>query len=436
MSNPSLARVTRSINTHIWFGVLFMLVLIGGIGGWAMFSAIEGAVISPGTVSVRSHKKQVQHLDGGVIKEIKVRDGTHVEQNDVLVRLDETQTLAELGVLKNRGLGLRIRRLRLLGERDGADVLIVPDELIAETEKNPDVGAILSVQRKLFKNRFDMRDGRRAQMQERVNQLEEEITGLRALKSGKETELELLRGELTDLDRLKEQRLVSISRYNAHKRAIADSEGQFGQVSADIARARGRIAELKLQIIELNEKFRDEALDELQRVEAELAELRDKHDATNDRLRKLVIRAPQAGIVHELAVHTVGGVIGPGERLLYIIPQSDELVVDAMVSPQDIDQIKTGFRVRVRFTSFNQRTTPEVKGRVIHVAADQSGGDGDVPLHFKVRVQIIDGEASRLGSKSIVPGMPAEVMITSASRTVLSYLTKPLTDQFNRAFRD
>ena len=277
-----------------------------------------------------------------------------------------------------------------------------------------------------------MQNRRKAQALERINQLRDEINGLARLATGKTAELASMTQELTDLGPLKEKNLVSTVRYNSLFRDWSRMQGEVGQVEADIARNKGRISETELQILELDDRFRTEALNELQSLDAELTQLTEKRRSVEDKRQRLEIRSPANGRVHELAVRSTGGVIRPGDTVLSIVPDADRLVIEVKIRPRDIDQVAESMRARVLFTAFNRRTTPEFAGKVISISADQSAGSENQEPYFKVRVALKSTELAR----NILPGMPAEVMITSASRTVISFLLKPVSDQLGRAMRE
>ena len=281
-----------------------------------------------------------------------------------------------------------------------------------------------------------MKRGQRKQLKERVGQLSQEIEGLRQIKLATAEELGFLEKELASLDDLRKRQLVSMRRCSDLKRETSEKRGLLGRTEAEIAAAEGRINETRFQIVALDVTGRNEVLKELEAVESELQQLTERLTAARDRFSKLEIRASDSGTIHELMFHTIGGVVKPGDTIAQIVPAEANLVVDAQVNTVNRDQIWTGMLARVRFTAFNQRTTPEVTGRIIHISSDQSGGEeGETPF-YSVRIKLPPSEIQRLGNVEIKPGMPAEVLMTGQARTVISYLTKPIADQVHRAFRD
>ncbi len=438
MSKHDLNSLKRSLNHHLWAGCLLAGLLIGGIGGWATFASLQSAVIAPGTVVVQSNKQQVQHQDGGIIAKINVKEGDHVSVGQILFRLDGAQLNAEQAATSKRITELEIRKHRLVAERDNAvklpeiplNSIAVDDELLAHAK------SVQDVQLKRFEKRKMVLEGRKKQLKERIIQLGQEVDGLEHIIKSKTKQLTILDKEIKALKRLKKRDLVPMSRFNTMEREKLSVKGEIGRLQADIAQARGKIAETKLQLLEQDDNFEAEALKELETVDGELAQLIEKRTAIEDKLKRLDIRSPSAGRIHELAVHTVGGVIRSGDTLLSVIPEKDKLVIDARIPPHQRDRVSSEMIARIRFTAFNTRNTPELLGKVTWVSPDQSMVAETQEPFFKIRVMLNENEEKRLNDKKIKPGMPAEVMITSHERTVISYLIKPFSDQLNRAFRE
>ena len=436
MSIKSDKQLDNSISLIALWGATVAMVLVFGLGGWSAMTWIESAVIAPAQVVVESSKKQVQPDTAGVVAEIKIREGDLVKSGDLLFRLDGKQLAAEIAALSKRRFDYSVRRLRLSAEREGRAELELPTELRRAAGKNPELTEIVDTQQMLLAAKLTQRQGRREQLGQRIEQLKGEIDGLKKIRAATQEELDLFDEELASLTSLRELQLVNVSRYNALRRASAQKRGVLGQTNADIARTEGKISETKLQIIDLTTSANSEILKELEGLEAELAQLSESLRSAQDRRDKLEIRASDSGHIHELVMHTIGGVVKPGDTLAFIVPSQSKLVVDANVQTIDRDQIYPGMSARVRFTAFSQRTTPELFGEIQRVASDQSGGQDGRPAYYAVRIALSHKEVERLGTLEIVPGMPAEVMMTAKPRTVLSYLMKPVTDQFNRAFRD
>lgn len=427
--------VGRSIRRHLLLSGIAAVLLVGGVGGWSATTELAGAVVAAGTVVVASSVKKVQHLTGGIVGELRVQDGQVVRAGDVLIRLDETVTQANLAAVENSLIELYARAARLEGERDGAERISTPASL-AEYSDNKRAADMMAGEQRLFELRRTARTGQKAQLQERIAQLEEEIRGLKGQIAGKKREIELIFRELEGVRELWNKKLVPLQRVTALERDAARLEGEHGQLIAAVAQAKGKISETELQIIQIDQDLRSEVAREIGQVQSRIAELIEKRVAAMDQLKRIDIRAPQDGIVHQLSVHTIGGVIGPGETLMMVIPRADRLVVEARVSPKDVDQLRVGQPAILRFTAFNQRTTPEVDGEVSFVAGDQSLDEKTGAPYFKIQIAPDDKQLSRAAEVKLVPGMPVESFIRTGSRTVLSYLVKPLNDQINRAFRD
>ena len=430
-------RMIRKLNLA---GVTLVVLLIGGVGGWATTTYLAGAVIAPGTVVVESSVKKVQHPTGGVVGEILVKEGDEVEAGQVVLRLDDTVTKSTLGVVRSQLDELMAREARLLAERDDDSAVTFPADLMARGG-DASAAAAIAGEGKLFESRRNGRTGQRSQLRERVVQTNEEIRGLSAQLEAKESELRLIAKELVGVAELYGKNLVSISRYTQLQRDQTRLEGERGQLIAEIARARGKISETELQIIQLDQDFRTDVLKDLREAQGKIAELKERLTAAEDQLKRVDLRAPQTGVVHQLEVHTVGGVIGNGETVMQIVPRADALVVEAKVAPRDIDQIAPGMRAVVRIMAGNQRTTPEIIGNLTRISADltheQKPNPGQPPeSYYTVRIALPIDQVARLKDIHLVPGMPAEVFIQTHERTPLEYLLKPLREQIARTFRE
>ena len=424
----------RSIRRHLLGGLAVVALLAGGVGGLAATTELAGAVIAPGVMVVDTNVKKVQHPTGGVVGELRVRDGDRVKAGDVVVRLDETITQANLAIVVKSLNEMQARLARLEAERDDADKVVFPSDLLARSG-DPEVARIIEGERNLFRLRKTARAGQKAQLKERISQLREEIQGLTGQVAAKKREIELIGQELEGVRDLWRKNLVQIQRVTALERDAARLEGERGHLIAATAQSKGKISETELQIIQIDQDLRSEVAKELREVQAKIAELVERKVAAEDQLKRIDIRAPQDGMVHQLAVHTIGGVITPGEAVMLIVPEADALTVEAKLAPQDIDQVGVGQAAMLRFSAFNQRTTPELKGEVTRVSADLTTDQRTGARYYTVRISIPEDEVARLGGLKLLPGMPVESFIQTGERTVLSYLTKPLTDHIARAFR-
>jgi HlyD family secretion protein len=425
----------RSMRRHLVAAIVVVLVLVVGVGGWAATAVIAGAVVASGSVVVDSNVKKVQHPTGGIVGELRVRDGDRVHAGDVVVRLDETVTRANLAIV-TKGLGeMMARKARLESERDGLDTITFPAQLVAEAD-DPDRAAAIDSERKLFNLRKTARNGQKAQLQERVTQLGEEITGLTAQQNSKTKEIALLERELAGVRDLWKQNLVPLSRLTALEREAARLDGERGQLIASAAQAKGKIAETALQILQIDQDLASEVAKEMREVDGKIGELVERKVAAEDQLKRTDIRAPQDGTVFQLAVHTIGGVITAGDPIMLIVPEADNLSVEVKVNPQDIDQLQLNQKAILRFSAFNIRTTPEIEGVVTRISADTSTDQRTGQSYYTVRIAMPADQIERLGEVKLLPGMPVEAFMQTRDRTMLSYLIKPLHDQFLRAFRE
>lgn len=424
-----------SIRKHLLAGMAAVVLLTGGVGGWAASTEISGAVIAPGLIVVDSNSKRIQHPTGGVVGEILVRDGQRVQAGDVLIRLDQTQTQARLRMVTSSLDELQARQARLEAERDGTAEPVFPEELTSRANV-PEVARLIEGERKLFQLRLETRTGQKSQLRERIDQLRQEIEGVTAQSEAKAREIELVQEELKGVRDLWEKKLVQINRLTEMERNAARLEGERAQLVAATAQARGRIAETELQIIEIDQSLRSEVGAQIADIRARISELSERRVAAEDELKRIDLRAPQDGTVHQLSVHTIGGVVQPGETLMLLVPFHDTLTVEARIAPHEIDRVRAGHDVGLRFTALNQRTTPELTGTVSRVSADVSEDPKSGATFYTVRIAVPPSEIERLDGVTLVPGMPVEAFIQTDERTVLTYFVKPLRDQLSRAFRE
>ena len=437
MARSQKIRIVRlnSIRRYTIAGIVVVLVLTCGVGVWATTTEISGALIAPGTVVVESNIKKVQHPTGGVVGELLVRDGDRVKAGDLLVRLDDTVTKANLAIVTKTLTELYARKARLAAERDRADTIKFPDELIRQADQ-PDIEQVLSAETKLFDLRRSARVGQKSQLQERINQAKEEIIGFGAQKEAKEKEVDFINNELTGVRELYQKNLVPLTRLSQLEREATRLGGERGQLVGSIAQAKGKIAELQLQIIQVDQDLSSEVAKEMREIDAKIGEFVERKVSAVDQLKRTDIRAPQDGTVFQSAVHTVGGVIPAGEPIMMIVPDADKLTVEAKVNPQDIDKVQFGQSAALRFSAFNMRTTPEIFGNVSQISADITTDQRTSQSYYTIRIAMPPEQVARLGEVKLVPGMPVEAFVKTGDRTVMSYLMKPLSDQINRAFRE
>ena len=433
MSEVSPA-LRRSIRRHLLAASVGLGALIFGIGGWASTTEIAGAVIASGNLVVESAVKKIQHPTGGVVAELMVRDGDRVTAGDVVVRLDETIPQANLAIVNKALDEAQARQARLQAERDGADAVTFPGQLLAR-QHDPELDLVLSGERKLFEIRRAARFGQKAQLKERVGQLQEQIQGLVEQITAKKSEIKLIRQELEGVRNLFQKNLVPVQRVTSLERDAARLEGEKGALTASVAQAKGRITETDLQVLQIDQELRTEVGKELADIRGKMSELVERKVTAQDQLKRIDIRAPQDGVIHQLAIHTVGGVVSPGETVMVVVPGSDHLAVEAKIAPQDIDQLRYGQPAILRFSAFNQRTTPELNGEISRISADLTTDQRTGQGFYTVQIAVPESEILRLGGLKLTPGMPVEAFIRTQMRTVLTYFTKPLADQVARAFR-
>jgi HlyD family secretion protein len=435
--NGEVTPALESIQRYVIVGMIMFGFVTFGIGGWAATSQLSGAVVAQGVVVVDSSVKKVQHPTGGIVGELRVREGDRVNAGDILIRLDETQTLANANIVTKSLDELLARQARLEAERDGADHIAFPRVLLQRTkDSNSEADRAIPAEQKLFDLRRQARSGQKAQLKERSAQLQNEINGYLGQTEAKQKEISLIQQELEGVRGLWQKNLVPITRLNALERDATRLEGERSQLGGMIAQSRGKIAEIELQIIQIDQDLRTEVGKDLIETRSKLSEVAERKTAAVDQLNRIDIRAPQSGRVHELSVHTVGGVISPGEQIMLIVPDADSLAIELKISPRDIDQVFVGQTATLRFAAFNQKTTPEIEGEISVVSADITQEQRTGASYYTARVLLKPEELAKLGSAKLVPGMPVDVFIKTQGRTALSYLVKPLWDQAARAFKE
>jgi HlyD family secretion protein len=427
--------VEANVKAYLVSGLAVVFILVGGLGVWATTTSIVGAVIGSGVVVVETNVKKVQHPTGGIVGEIHVKNGDRVKAGDLLIRLDETLTRTNEQMISKQLDQLTMREARLKAERDGIEVITVP-AILASRSLEPEVAEIISGEQSLFASRRESKAGQLSQLKERTVQLAQEADGIAAQMQAKTREIKLIADELTGLSELEAKQLVTTTKLAALKREKARLEGEFGQYEAALAQTKGRRTEVSLQMARLDQEMRTQVVNDLREAQTKIAELVERQIAAADQLRRVDIRAPQDGLVHQLAVFTVGGVINPGEQIMLIVPQDDRLLIEAKISPSDIDQVRKGMQARLRFSAFSQQTTPQIKGEVVNLSPDLNRDQISGEIFFTARISISDEERAKLGANKLQPGIPVEVHITTEERTALSYLVKPMADQINRAFRE
>lgn len=433
---PPRETAQGSIRRHLAVALGVGAVLVVGVGGWATFTMISGAVIAPGQLVVESDVKKVQHPTGGVVGELRVREGARVKAGEILIRLDETQTRANLDIVLKALDELAARRARDEAERDGASAVTFPADLLARRQSDPAVAHLIDGESRLFAARVAGRGGQTSQLRERVAQLRQEINGLTEQASAKEREIVLIGTELKGVRELYAKNLVPLSRVTALERDGARLVGERGQLIASTASAKGKIAETELQIIQIEQDMRTEVGKDMAEIRGRWSEYVEKKVAAEDQLKRVDMRAPQDGTVHQMTVHTIGGLVTPSEPAMLIVPDADQLAVEVRIAPQDIDNVRLAQKAVLRFPAFNQHVTPEIDGFVSRVSADVTQDAKTGASYYTARILIPEEQKARLGKVRLVPGMPVEAYMQLGDRSVISYLTKPLADQIAKAWRE
>jgi HlyD family secretion protein/epimerase transport system membrane fusion protein len=409
-------------------------VAVAGFGGWAATAPLATAVIAPAVVSVDGHRKQVQHLEGGIVRDLLVEDGALVTKDQVLVRLDDTRAKATLGISKSALDAARVLEARLVAERSLTE-LRFPEALMARAGE-ANVAEMMRAQSALFAARRASIEGQRAILRQRIIRFEQEILGLEAQLSARETQSALIEEELGGQRELLKTGLTQRSRVLALEREAARIKGERGERISDVARSRNAIGGTELDLLQLDRTFHEKVTGDLRDAQAQIADLRERVGAAEQVLAYIDIRAPASGTAVGLSAHTVGGVIKPGETILEIVPEDSRLMVEAQLNPADIDNVAIGQESEIRLTGLRQRATPVLVGKVAYVSADRLTDPRSGAPYFVTRIDLPPGERARLGGVLVQPGMPAEVMIRQRERTVLDYLLQPVTDAMARAWRE
>lgn len=426
----------RSLRRHSMAGLLGVVGLFGGLTLWAAFTDIQGAVIAGGSLVIEGFSKQIQHADGGIVTEILARNDDVVEEGQVLLRLDDTSIKASLAVVNAQRNEALIIEARLVAELAGQGVFVLPTEL-KDLAADPEIVSRNLTQQEILTARVEDQAGKVSQLNEQMAQLDHQIEGLDIQLKAASRQFDIIEKRATDMEGLYAKNLVEAGQVSQLQLQLAAAEGEKGRLIAAIAQSRATIAEKQLQVEQLKSEFTQRALDELQKTRQVLAEATQQKVAAEDRLARTVIRAPQAGIVHESIVHTIGGVVGSGQTLMMIVPQSDDLLVGIHIDPMDIDQIKIGQRTHLRFSSLDQRKTPEAWGHVEQISPDLVVEQQTGRRYYTANVRIEAEDKAKLPANiKLLPGMPVEAFVTTGDRTVLDYLLHPLIAELQLAFRE
>lgn len=404
-------------------------------GSWATLVPLSGAVVLPGTLAVESSVKKIQHPTGGVVAEIPVHDGMHVDAGALVVRLDDTQLKANQRLIADQLDQVGARIARLIAERDGTTIINFPEKLTDRLQEGA-IAHLVASESALFHARAKARQGQKDLYASNIRQFEEQIDGLKAEIQSKTSQLALISSELTGVQELYAKGLVPLTRLTTLQRDSAQIEGERARLAATIAETNAKIGQARLQITQIDQDFRSEVMKDLRESQDKQAELMERNVAAKDQLNRVDIQAPTSGVVHQLAVHTIGGVIRPGDVIMDIVPDTDALEIEGHLPPNEIDQVARGQRAYLRFSALDRPTLPEVSGTVTYVSADLSHDERTNASFYTVKVDLPEGQRRHLGSLTLISGMPVEIFLQTGSRTMLSYLFKPITDQLHRMFNE
>jgi HlyD family secretion protein len=432
----SEAPATWSAARPLFWGGLTVALLIGGLGAWSVLITLAGAIIAPGQVEVSQSRQIVQHPDGGVVAEIRITEGATVKAGDILIRIEGSELRSEIAIIENQLYEISARRARLEAERDEAERVSFPADLLAVVAKRADVAELVDGQASLFAAHREALSQAIDQRAERVEQIGNQVEGIDAQADAIRTQITLLEEELATQRDLLEDGLTQAARVSAIERDLAQAKGRGGELKAGRAEAAGRITEIRIEITGLATQQREEAEAELRDVVARELELAERLRALLERTERLDIRAPAAGIVLGLQVTTPQSVIRPADALMYVVPQDRPLLVAARVPVTHVDEVRPGQEVRLVFSSLPSRITPEVLGQVTLVSADALIDERTGMAYYRTEIAIDVAALQALVDVTVVPGMPVDTFIKTADRTPLSYLLKPFTDYFRGAFKE
>ena len=418
-------------------GFLTILVLLGGFGTWAVTTNIAGAIVASGQIEVEQNRQVVQHLDGGIVAEILIEDGTMVERDDLLLRLDPSLLRTRLSIIESQLFEVTARRARLEAEQDGVHQITFGTLLEEAAVRNTEVAGLMDGQTRLLDARLTTMSQEIEQLRERQAQIENQISGLDAQEAALDRQLELISRELADQQSLLERGLSAVTRVLSLSREQARLEGSLGDLQARRASALGQISELELEITRIGSRRIEDATTRLRDVQVREVELREQRMAILEQLDRLEIRAPVGGIVHNMSVFSDRAVIRPADPILYIVPQDRPLVVTARIPPSSIDQVYPGQTASLRFPAFNQRVMRSIDGMVTRVSADVFTDQTTGGTYYRAQIRISEDQLERLPEGSaLLPGMPVDAFIRTVDRTPLEYLIRPVADYFRAAFRE
>jgi HlyD family secretion protein len=419
-----------------WTGNCLVAFFVVGLGTWSVFAPLSSAAIASGVVEPETSRKTVQHLEGGIVRQILVKNGQKVLAGQTLIKLDDTKARSQRDGLWGQFWDARIREARLISEQTGSSEFVLPEDVEAAAGTDRVVQAILESQRKIFATRRTVKESQIVITRQRMGEIEQEIVGLRARKTAIHAQSEILRREIDAVTPLVQKKLERQSRLLELNREGAALDGQLGETEAQISQAGQNLNESRAEILKFENDWQDEIAQSLRDTENEVLQLGERMRATGDQLARTEIRAPLGGVVTNLRIHTKGGVIGAGEPLLDLVPGEDRLVVTVHVRPDDINVVHVGLPARVHLLPYDQRRVPLLAGRVEYVSADRlSGLDGDRP-YYVATIRIDARQLAAMKDVLLLPGMPVQALIETGQSTVALYALRPLIDSFDRAFRE
>lgn len=434
-SEASPARPAWRITIPAFVGIAALVILVGGLGLWSTQTHLAGAIVASGTVEVQSNRQVVQHPDGGVVGEIFVRDGDKVAAGDLLLRFDDTFLVSEKAIVEGQLFELLARKVRLEAERDDATADTLEAGFAELTSREPVPADLIEGQRRLFISRQETLAQKTEHLHQQSLQIEDEIKGTQAQLAALQRQLELIADELADQQSLLSRGLTAASRVSSLQREEARLNGEIGELNATVARLRGEITGTGIEVLNLQSTRREEAITTLRDLQFQEVELAERRLSLTERLSRLDIRAPVAGTIYGSHVFALQSVVQPAEAMMYVVPQDTPLSIIAQVQTIHIDQVFTGQPAALKFQTFNQRQTPELEGHVVTISADVFADEASGLKYYRTELAVNDGQMERLNGQTLLPGMPVEVFIKTDERTPLSYLVKPLSDYFTKAFR-
>lgn len=431
-----LKEVSQAIASSVHQAMMVLALVVLFFGVWGSLAPIDSAAIAPGSVILQSSRKTIQHLEGGIVDDIFVKDGDTVIVGQPLVRLDSTQAKARQQQIAGQLAAAHAAQARLLAERDGQEAITFPDNLIS-LKNNTEIAKIISSQESLFLTRTRALKGQVEVLEQQIAQYDKQIQGMESQIASVKEQSVLIAEEVKSVQELFDQGLSEKPRLLALKRSKADLSGREGEYLSQISKIRESITETKLQVFNIQNEYLKQTAAELEETQKNIADLEEQLRASRDVLDRTTVFAPQSGKVTGLKFHTIGGVIAPGTPIMEIVPQNDRLIIEASVSPQDIDVVHEGLEAKVMLSAYKSRFVPRLSGKVIHVSADRFTDENTGQPYYLARVEISEGVLEKLSADvELYPGMPAETFIVTGSRTFLGYMLSPIIDSFHRAFKE